>query len=107
MNVLQDRLIKELEDLIAHLNQYEEKNWASIFTGIKKLIAQGDRRGVDSLKNMRGGMGGFTDLIICQVNGHKIEKNQKPFANTELMRLGDLVFSTAEKLNRELNKKSV
>ena len=38
MNELQDRLIKEPEDLITHLNNYEEKNWASIFIKIHKMI---------------------------------------------------------------------
>lgn len=106
MNELQDRLIKELSDLIAHLNIFEEANWSSIFTKIQKLINNDDRRGLDYLKNMRGGMGGFTDLVICQINGHKVEKNQEGFANKELMRLGGIVFGTADKLNRELNKKA-
>ena len=104
MSELQDRLIAELDALIAHLNTFEEANWSSIFTTIQKLIDSGDRRGLDSLKNMRGGMGSFNDLIICQVNGHKIEKDQENFANKELLRLGGIVFATADKLNRELNK---
>jgi hypothetical protein len=105
MNELQDRLIKELEDLITHLNTYDEKNWASIFIKIQKLIDLGDRRSLDSLKSMRGGMGSFTDLVICQINGHNIDKNQEDFANKELMRLGGLAFKSADKLNKELNKK--
>ena len=104
MNELQDKLIKELGDLIAHLNIFEEGNWSSIFIKVQKLIDNGDRRGLDSLKNMRGGMGSFNDLVICQINGHKIEKNQEEFANKELIRLGELVFATVDKLNRELNK---
>jgi hypothetical protein len=103
---LQDRLIKELEDLITHLNTYDEKNWASTFLKIQELIDLGDRRGLDSLKSMRGGMGSFTDLVICQINGHKIDMNQEDFANKELMRLGGLTFKSADKLNKELNKKS-
>ena len=104
MNELKDKLIKELGDLIAHLNIFEEGNWSSIFIKVQKLINNGDRRGLDSLKDMRGGMGSFNDLVICQINGHKIEKNQEEFANKELIRLGELVFATADKLNRELNK---
>ena len=98
MNELQDRLIKEPEDLITHLNNYEEKNWASIFIKIHKMIDLGDRRGLDSLKSMRGGMGNFTDLVICQINGHNIDKNQEEFANKELKRLGNLAFKSADKL---------
>lgn len=106
MNELQDKLIEELERLINHLEKYEVKSWTEIFLRVKRLIDNGDRKGIDSLKNMRGGMGSFTDFVICQINGHKVEKNQEGFANRELMRLGNLVFSTADKLNRELNKKS-
>ena len=101
MTKLQDKLIEQLESLISHLDKYEEKDWSLIFSKIKKLIDNGDRRGIDSLKNMRGGMGSFTDLIICQINGHRIDKNEENFANIELMRLGNLVLNTADKLNRE------
>jgi fructose-bisphosphate aldolase class 1 len=106
MTELQDKLIEQLDDLIAHLNKYEEKNWSIIFSKIRKLIDNGDRRGLDSLKNMRGGMGSFTDLIICQMNGHRIKKNEESFVNNELMKLGNQVFETSDKLNRELNKNS-
>ncbi|WP_053978611.1 DUF6966 domain-containing protein [Mangrovimonas xylaniphaga] len=104
MTGLQDKLIQQLESLISHLNKYDEKNWSLIFSKIQKLIDNGDRRGIDSLRNMRGGMGSFTDLIICEINGHRINKSEENFANTELMRLGNLVFTTADKLNREINK---
>ena len=101
MTKLQDKLIEQLESLISHLDKYEEKDWSLIFSKIKRLIDNGDRSGIDSLKNMRGGMGSFTDLIICQINGHRIDKNEENFANIELMRLGNLVLNTADKLNRE------
>lgn len=107
MNELQDRLIKELGDLITHLNTFEEVSWSSHLKKVRKLIDNGDRRGLDSLKNIRGGMGSFNDLVICQINGHKIEKTQENFANIELMRLGEIVFTTADKLNRELNKNRI
>ena len=106
MTELQDKLIEQLQTLIVHLDKYEEKNWSIIFSKIQKLIDNGDRRGIDSLKNMRGGMGSFTDLIISQINGHRIDKNDENFANKELMRLGNLVFDMVDKLNRELNKNS-
>ena len=69
------------------------------------MIDNGDRRGIDSLRNMRGGMGSFTDLIICEINGHRINKSEENFANTELIKLGNLVFTTADKLNREIKTK--
>ncbi len=105
VNELQDKLIEELQKLIVHLDRYEEKNWSTTFSKIQKLINNGDRRGIDALKSMmRGGMGSFIDLIICQVNGHKIDKSEENFANEELRRLGNIVSNTADKLNREWNK---
>jgi len=105
MQELQNRLIQELDGLIAYLRKYEEQTWSSTFANIQQLIDNGDRRGLDALKNMCGGMGSFTDLVICQMNGHKIEKEEEDYANKELMRLGSLVFMTADILSRELNKK--
>ncbi len=105
VNELQDKLIKELQNLISHLDRYEEKNWSMNFSKIKKLIEHGDKRGIKFLKNMfAGGMGSFNDLIICKMNGHKIKKNEEDFANIELKRLSNIVFITNDKLNHELNK---
>ncbi|RSK41336.1 DUF6966 domain-containing protein [Mangrovimonas spongiae] len=106
MTELQDKLIEELQNLTDLLDKYDVKNWSLTFSKIQKMIDNGDKRGIDSLKNVRGGMGSFTDLVICQINGHRIMKNEEDYANTELIRLGNLVFNTADKLNREINKNS-
>ena len=37
---------------------------------------------------------------IYQINGHKIDKKEEDFANSELMRLGESVFKSADKLKR-------
>lgn len=100
---LQDILLTDLNILIQHLDRFEEKFWSDYFRKVYKLIDNGDLRGLDSLTTMRGGMGSFTDLVICKLNGHKIEKTEEDFANIELMRLGELVFKSADKINR-LNK---
>ena len=104
MEELQDQLIQELGLIIDHLKKYEELTWASHFTRARDLVDHGDIRGVEFLTNMRGGMGSFLDLGICRENGHKIEKGEEDFANTELMRLGEQAFFTADKLKREVNR---
>ena len=101
---LQDRIIEELDSLIKHLDKFEEKYWSEFFRKIKKLIDNGDTRAIDSLTNIRGGMGSFTDLVICQLNGHTIEKKEEDFANTELQRLGNIVLKSADSLKHLLNK---
>ncbi len=90
-----DELKMQLKDLIAHLRRYEEKKYLVNFLEILRLLEAKDRRGLDALKSMmRGGMGSFNDLVICQINGHKIEKNEEDFANEELERLKNLIFKT-------------
>lgn len=97
---LQDLLLINLKALIQHLDKYEVKFWSEYFQKINKLIDNGDIRGLNSLTSMRGGMGSFTDLVICKINGHTIEEKEEDFANSELMRLGELVFKSADKLKR-------
>lgn len=97
---LQDIILVDLTALIKHLDKYEEINWSDYFRKIHRLIDNGDLRGVESLNNMRGGMGSFTDLVICKINGQTIEEKEEDFANSELIRLGELVFKSADKLKR-------
>lgn len=105
---LQDKLLRNLKKLIDHLEKYEENSWSSFFKKVYRLIDQGDLRGVEALKKMPyGGMGGFTDLVICVRNGHKIEGKEEDFANRELMRLGNEVLLTNDKLRKELRKKKL
>lgn len=108
MSKLQDRLLEDLQKLIDHLERYEESNWSRFFKKVHHLIDHGQLRGVEALKDMPyGGMGGFTDLIICAENGHKIERNELRFANEELMRLGGEVMRTNDKLRKELREKKL
>jgi len=93
-------ILVDLTTLIKHLDKYEEKHWSDYFRKIHRLIDNGDLRAIESLNKMRGGMGSFFDLVICKINGHIIEKEDEDFANSELMRLGDLVLKSADKLKR-------
>ncbi len=105
INELQDKLIEELQKLIFHLDKYQEKGWSMTFCKIQKMIENGDGYALDTLKRMMcGGMGSFLDLIIAQINGHKIDKSEEEFANEELRRLGNIVYNLTNELNRELNK---
>ncbi len=108
MSKLQDRLLQDLEKLIDHLEKYEESHWSGFFRKVYQLVDNGQLRGVEALKEMPyGGMGGFSDLVICAENGHKIEKNQLRFVNDELMRLGNKVMKTNDKLMKELRQKKL
>ncbi len=104
MKELQDKLIQELENLIAFLNIYEEYNWSLTFVKVKKVIKGDPKYGLQILNDVNGGMGSFTDLVICQMNGHNVNKDQENLVNEELRRLSDIVFSTAYKFSRALSK---
>lgn len=105
MNELQDQLIQELQDVIAHLKKYDEQRWSAFFTKGKHLIEQRNLHGIDHLRNTGSGMGSFVDFVLCQFSRHRIEKHEEDFANKELMRLSSLVFTSADRLNRILNRK--
>jgi hypothetical protein len=47
---------------------------------------------VTQFPKLCGGMGSFTDLCICQVNGHEITQNQEPLANELLSCLREICF---------------
>ena len=96
LNSLQDIIKKEMNDLILHLDKYEVKSWSDYLKKNYKLINNGDKKGVKNLIETQGGMGGFIDFVIRQLNVHRIKKEN--FANLEIMHLGNLVFNSAEKL---------
>lgn len=97
---LQKQIIDELHSLILHLEKYEEKQWADYFRKMKLQIENGDIRAIIQLTRIRGGMGSFSDLVSCKINGHNIEKQDEHYANLELMRLGDKVIASAFKIKR-------
>lgn len=108
MSKLQDQLLVDLKKLIDHLEKYEESSWSGFFKKVHHLIDHGQLHGVEALNKMPyGGMGGFLDLIICVQNGHKIQKNEEKFANEELMRLGNEMMKSHEKLRKELRQKKL
>lgn len=106
INKLQDRILNELSQLIQHLEKYKEKHWSNYFNKVRTMIDNGDMKGIEVLNNMCGGMGSFFDLIISDINGYSVEKDEENFANKELMKLADSVFKTADEIKRKAKLKS-
>ena len=52
-------------------------------------------------------MGSFSDLVICPKNGYIIEKQEVNFVSEELIRLGNEVLKTTDKLRKELRQKKL
>src|SRR5947209_9885804 len=84
--------------LISVLDKYNEKSWSNFFTHVKEQVENGNRQGVISLTQMRGGMGSFYDLVICRVNGHNIGEQDEAKMNEELVQLAEDIFSFARQI---------
>ena len=77
------KLRRTLSDTYDLLSAVGEKFWAS---KIQLVLAQetfnfSTKSTIDS---WYGGMGSFNDLIICRINGHKIESKDESYINNRL-----------------------
>ena len=91
-------LANRLNNLIAFLDKYNEKSWSKGFNALKEQVENGNREGVVSLTQMRGGMGSFYELVICRINGHDIQAEDEAKVNEELTQLTEDVFSLARQI---------
>jgi hypothetical protein len=80
-------LSHRLNKLVSFLDKYNEKSWSKFFNDLKGQVENGNRQGVVSLTQMRGGMGSFYDLAICKINGHDIHDEDEAKVNEKLMQL--------------------
>lgn len=100
LEALRTKLVGELDRLVRHLERYQEKRWREFFGDMKRRVEQGDGEAVGNLARLPGGMNSFSDLVICRINGHKIEPHEEDSANEELARLRESVVATAVRLKR-------
>ncbi|RYE56470.1 MAG: hypothetical protein EOP48_07960 [Sphingobacteriales bacterium] len=91
-------LANRLNALISFLEKYNEKSWSKVFSDLKEQVENEERQAVISLTQMRGGMGSFSDLVICKINGHNINRQDEAEVNEELMQLAEDVFSLARQI---------
>lgn len=77
-----------IEPLISLLERTGEKHWLS---HVRK-----HRSGGSSFRSIFGGMGSFNDLIVCQANGHAIEKKREALANTWLSCLSSICYALTQ-----------
>lgn len=99
MNELKVQLNSKLEELIALLDNYQEKNWSNYFSNIKYLLDEGDVQGINLLINLyRGGMGSFNDFHIHQRNGKKMKRNEMILVNSKLIELGKSISNLAKEI---------
>ncbi len=74
MGIKTKELIETLEELIYLLEGENEGHWSMWFKKSKLCIENSDYYGVKLVLNAYGGMGSFSDLVICQsTDGGSIE----------------------------------
>ncbi len=98
MTKLHSELLLSLEKLIQLLLKHGEETWGKGFSDLKELIESGNKQGVISLTQMRGGMGSFFDLAICKINGHNIEPEEEAKVNKEIEMLSVKIFDMAREI---------
>ena len=93
-----------MEDQSTHLNElltdcmkllqsvgetfWSEKIEAVVERGISPFAAR-------SILEWYGGMGSFTDLLICRINGHDVEVGDEPEINKRLSALRTEIYKKA------------
>ncbi len=87
-----NKLVKKLEELITHLQLYQEDHWASWMVDARKIILKSDFRGIQKVEGAYGGMGSFNDLYLHPINNHKIKESEVDNANTKLQTLRTEIF---------------
>jgi hypothetical protein len=98
MAPLYSELLIQLEKIVQLLLKHGESTWGLAFSELKQKIELGDRQGVITLSQMRGGMGSFFDLAICKINGHIIEQEEEENVNREVETLSAKIFELARQV---------
>jgi len=61
-----DELLKTLGELIQLLESDGEEHWSEWLRLSRVRLLNSDYSGIEHLRSAYGGMGSFTDLVICQ-----------------------------------------
>jgi hypothetical protein len=73
--------VEVLEELVALLEQCSEARWCSRIREDLRFLKNQDAFGAERFLSYRGGMGSLNDLVLCQLNGHTIEKSREGDVN--------------------------
>jgi hypothetical protein len=80
-----DELLETLDEILQLLEADGEQHWSNWMRKSRARLLNSDYSGIEHLRSAYGGMGSFTDLVICQSyengefkwkEGH-IEKNNR------------------------------
>lgn len=97
-------LVDDLSDVIRLLDAHGEGHWASWLAERRDGIAHGDGHALRQLRSCFGGMGSLNDLIIHQVNGHRIDDADVDRVNQQLRDLLTKVWTGLQTMLSELDR---
>jgi hypothetical protein len=86
------RLLKRLAECETLLANYGVDYWPSWLRHGADLVAAGDSRGLDHLRQGYGGMGSFNDLVISPLNRHRGGEEELRAADKRLDRLRSEIY---------------
>lgn len=75
-------------------------HWLLVTTGVHswaKRFSEFRSGNTAGFTSIHGGMGSFSDLIICRANNHQIEEKREPLANQLLQHLSSICYATFQR----------
>jgi len=100
------RLSGLLDETLALLNQHGESHWAAWLATCERGLASYDAHGLDRLLGAFGGMGSFNDLLVMEMNGHRIQQVQEAAVNSRLTELRNEIWLEATALRHDIRQAS-
>lgn len=92
-------LDKSLSQCLELLQSVNESFWSE---KIKDVLAQrSSTQLAQSILDWYGGMGSFSDLVICRINGHEIAAEKEMSINKKLSVLRTKIYKKANSLLRQ------
>jgi len=97
-----DELLKTLGELIQLLESDGEEHWSEWLRLSRVRLLNSDYSGIEHLRSAYGGMGSFTDLVICQSyeNGEFSWKEGHVAKNHRLDELRSKAWKLADDIRR-------
>jgi hypothetical protein len=93
-------LLTVLARISALLRDAGERHWATWVNTAAARIRAGDASGLDTQLDAYGGMGSFSDLVLCEANGHDVARDRTAAMNSELDELRSAQWTLAREVRR-------
>ena len=96
-----DPLLRALQEVVELLKAHNERRWAFRLEGDLERLREGDTGALEHLLSAYGGMGSFSDLYLCEQNGHTISIGETSPINDHLRALASRIWQLARDRQRD------